>query len=260
MPNIGNYTEKTALILGEAGKYFALLVFSVLAVRLWRRWANIPAADKLKNLPLAGAVTLAAMAIGYFSMCQSLGKLYLHYGMNAFGEGRLLPALSLFETSSKYWKSADAAGADGVCRLLLGKADEGIQRIENAKSMRQGRSTPYEEFYEGLYFFKAGERTNAVPLLNAAWADETYRWNVTKLFAIMLLDENRPVDAAEWMKPFMQIDVTETDQAYIVASLKLAEGKKAEARAVLGRFPPEEENQSLVGQARFEKLRAQLGD
>ena len=258
MPDIGDYTEKTGLILGEAGKYFALLVLSILAIRLWRRWANLSAADKLKNLPLAGAVTLAAMVIGYFSMCQSLGKLYLHYGLNAFDEGRLLPALSLFETSSEYWKSADAAGADGVCQLLLGKA-EGKQWIEKAKSLRKGRAVPFEEFYEGLYFFKAGERTNAVPLLQAAWADERYRWSVTKLFAIMLLDENRPADAAEWMKPFMQADVTETDQAYIVASLKLAEGNKAEARALLGKFPPEEENQSLVGKARFEKLRAQLG-
>jgi tetratricopeptide (TPR) repeat protein len=260
MPDIGNYTETTGLVLDEAGKYFALLVFSVLAIRLWRRWANLSAADKLKNLPLAGAVTLAAIAIGYFSMCQSLGKLYLHYGMKAFGEGRLLPALSLFETSSEYWKSADATGADGVCRLLLGKPDQGMQRIEEAKSMRKDRGVPFEEFYEGLFFFKQGERTNAVPLLQAAWADETYRWSVTKLFSIMLLDENRPADAAEWMKPFMQADVTEINQAYIVASLKLAGGDKAGARALLGKFPSEEEDQSLVGKARFEKLRAQLGN
>jgi hypothetical protein len=259
MPDIGNYTERTELILGEAGKYFALLVFSILAIRLWRRWVNIPAADKLKNLPLAGTVTLAAIAIGYFSMCQSLGKLNLHYGMKAFGEDRLLPALSLFETSSKYWKSADATGAEGVCLLLLGKPDAGIQRIENAKSMRDGSSTPFENFYEGLYFFKQGERTNAVPLLQAAWMDETYRWSVTKLFSIMLLDENRAADAAEWMKPFMQADITETDQAYILASLKLADGNKSEARAILGKFPSEEEDQSIVGKARFEKLRAQLG-
>jgi tetratricopeptide (TPR) repeat protein len=260
MPDIGNYTETTALILGEAGKYFALLMFSILAIRLWRRWANLPAADRMKNLPLAGAVTLAAIAIGYFSMCQSLGKLYLHYGMQAFGEGRLLPALSLFETSSACWKSADATGADGVCRLLLGKPDQGIQRIEQAKSMRKSGNVPFEEFYEGLYFFKQGQRTNAVPLLQAATVDDRYRWSVTKLFAIMLLDENRAADAADWMKPFMQADVTEIDQAYIVAALELAGGGEAEARALLGKFPSEAENQSLVGKARFEKLRAQLGD
>ena len=237
MPDIGNYTETTELILGEAGKYFALLVFSVLAIRLWRRWAKIPAADKLKNLPLAGAVTLAAIAIGYFSMCQSLGKLYLHYGMETFGEGRLLPALSLFEMSSEYWESAAATGGDGVCLLLLGKPDQGIQRIEKAKSMRRGHGAAFEEFYEGLYFFKEGGRTNAVPLLQAAWADETYHWSVTKLFAIMLLDENRPADAAEWMKPFMQADVTEIDQAYIVASLKLAEGKKGRGAGASRQIP-----------------------
>lgn len=260
MPDIGNYTNITALILGEAGKYFALLVFSVLAIRLWHRWAKISTADKLKNLPLTSAVTFAAVAIGYFSMCQSLGKLYYHYGMRAFGENRLLPALSLFETSLEYRKSADATGADGVCRLLLGKRDQGIQRIQIAKSMRKGRSIPFEEFYQGLYYFNAGERTNAVPLLQAAWEDALYRWSVTKLFAIMLLDENRPADAAEWMKPFMQAEVTETDQAYIVASLKLADGQKDEARALLGKFPSDEENQSLVGKARFEKLRTQLGN
>jgi len=260
MPDIGNYTNSTALILSEASKYFALLVFSVLAIRLWRRWTKIPTVDKLKNLPLACVVTFAAVAIGYFSMCHSLGKLYFHYGMNAFGEDRLLPALSLFETSSKYWNSADATGADGVCRLLLGRPDQGIQRIQNAKSMRKGRSTPFEEFYEGLYFFQAGERTNAVPLLKTAWENEMYRWSVTKLFAIMLLDEDRPADAADWMKPFMQVEVTEVDQAYIVASLKLADGKKAEASMILGKFPSEAEDQSLVGKVRFEKLRAQLGN
>lgn len=260
MPDIGNYTEATELILGEAGKYFALLVFSVLAIRLWRRWAKISATDKLHHLLLAGAATLMAVAIGYFSMCQSLGKLYSHYGMNAFEQGRLLQAFSLFETYSEYWKSADATGAGGVCLLLLGKPDPGIQQIEKAKSMREGHNSTFEAFYEGLYFFKQGERTNAVPLLQAAATDETYRWSATKFFAIMLLDENRPADAADWMKPFMEADVTEVDQAYIIASLKLAAGDKTGARTLLDKFPTEEENQSLVGKARFEKLREQLGN
>jgi tetratricopeptide (TPR) repeat protein len=259
MSDIGSYTETTRWVLGEAGKYFALLLFSVLAIRLWRRWATSPGAKKPGNLLLACAFTLIAVVIGYFSMSRSLGKLYFHYGMSAFDQGRLLPALSLFETSLKHWRSAEATGAAGVCALLLGKSDEGMQQIEKAKSLRKGRGAPFEEFYEGLYFFKQGKRTNAVPLLEAAFAEDRYRWSVTKLFAIMLLDENRPADAAEWMKPFRQADVTEVDQAYIVASLKLAEGKKTEARALLDKFPSEEENQSLVGKARFEKLRAQLG-
>ena len=77
-----------------------------------------------------------------------------------------------------------------------------------------------------------------MPLLEAASADETYRWSVIKLFAVMALDENRVADAAGLMKPFLQAEVTEIDQAYIMASLKLADGKKAEAQAILNKFPP----------------------
>ena len=76
----------------------------------------------------------------------------------------------------------------------------------------------------------------------------------------MLLDENRVADAADWMKPFMQAEVTESDQAYIVASLETGRGKKAEARVLVEQIPAAVENQSLVGKARFEKLRAQLVD
>ncbi len=50
MPDIGNYTETTGLVLAEAGKYFTLLLFSVLAIRLWRRWAGSPGANKSENL------------------------------------------------------------------------------------------------------------------------------------------------------------------------------------------------------------------
>src|ERR1700690_1231005 len=89
MPDIGNYTETTRLVLGEAGKYFALLLFSVLAIRLWRRWTKSPVPNKFNHLLLAGTATVVAAAIGYFSMCQSLGKLYLYYGMSAFRENRL---------------------------------------------------------------------------------------------------------------------------------------------------------------------------
>src|SRR5882757_7135882 len=110
MPDIGNYTANTTLVLGEAGKYFAVLLFSVLAIRLWRRWIKTSPADKSKSLLLAGVATLLAAVIGYFSMCQSLGRLYSFYGMEAFHAGRLSQALSLFETSAKYWHSADVLG------------------------------------------------------------------------------------------------------------------------------------------------------
>jgi hypothetical protein len=257
MPNIGNYTETTEFVLGEAGKYFALLLFSVLAIRLWQKWAGNKGANKSKDLFSAALATLIACGIGYFSMCQSLGKIYLHFGMDAFRQNRPLQALALFETSSKFWKSADATGKEGVCLLYLGAPDEGKYKIAKAKSMRKDGNSSFEEYFEGVYYFTQGQKSNAVPLLNAAASDSVYLWDATKLFAIMLLDENRVADAADWMKPFMQADVTESDQAYVMASLELAEGKKAEALALLNKFPPEEENNSLAGKARFEKLRAQ---
>ena len=74
----------------------------------------------------------------------------------------------------------------------------------------------------------------------------------------MELDQNRVADAAEQMKPFMQADVTEFDQAYIMAALKLADGKKAEARELLDKFPAA--GLSPMWQNRFEKLRKQLQD
>jgi hypothetical protein len=189
MPDIGNYTETTTLVLGEAGKYFALLLFSVLAIRLWRRWTRSPVTNKFNNLLLAGAVTFAAVAIGYFSMCQSLGKLYSYYGMSAFRANRLPQAFTLFETSSKYWKSADALGQKGVCLLLSGNPDQGLQLIEEAKTRRKGRNVPFEEFYEGLYFSPGGSK--AIPcrcwkrhlltgLIAGAWSNFLRSWNWAK--------------------------------------------------------------------------------
>jgi hypothetical protein len=256
MPDIGNYTETTTLVLGEAGKYFALLLLSVLAIRLWRRWAKSSGSNKFKNLLLAGTATVAAALTGYFSMCQSLGKLYSHYGMSAFHANRLPQAFALFEMSSKYWKTADAIGQKGVCLLLTGHPEQGLQMIEEAKTMRRGLGDSFEEFYEGLYFYSQGQRSNSVPLLQAASADETYHWSVVKLFAVIELDENNPAEAARLMKPYMQIEVTEIDQAYIVASLKLAEGKKAEAQAILNKFPLPE--LSPTWKPKFEKLQSEI--
>jgi len=258
MPDIHNYTETTQLVLAEAGKYFSLLLFSVLAIRLWRRRAGSPGANKSENLFLACAFSLIAAAIGYFSMRQSLGKLYAYYGMTAFHANRLPQAFTLFEMSSKYWKSADALGQKGVCLLSSGDTDRGLQLIEEAKTLRKGHSVPFEAFYEGLYYFTLGQFSNAVPLLEAAAADETYRWTVIKLFAVMELDENRVADAADLMKPFREAEVTESDQAYIMASLKLADGKKAEARAILNKFPPE--GLSPMWKSRLEKLQAKINN
>jgi hypothetical protein len=191
-------------------------------------------------------------------MCQSLAKLYSYYGMSAFHANRLPQALSLFETSSKYRKSANALGQQGVCLLLSGHPDRGLQLIEQAKILRKGRNTPFEAFYAGLFFFVQGRPGNSVPLLETASADETYRWSVIKLFAVMALDENRVADAAGQMKPFREAEITEFDQAYIMASLELADGKMAGARAILSKFPPD--GLSPAWKSRFEKLKAKLNN
>jgi hypothetical protein len=59
------------------------------------------------------------------------------------------------------------------------------------------------------------------------------------------------------MQPFLEVEVKETDQAYVVASLKLLDGKTNDARAILEKFPAE----TLSGfwQPRFQKLREQIG-
>ena len=72
----------------------------------------------------------------------------------------------------------------------------------------------------------------------------------------MEVDENNTAEAARLMQPFMQAEVTEIDQAYIVAALKLADGKKAEAQAILNKFPPQ--TQSPMWRPKFEKLQAEI--
>jgi tetratricopeptide (TPR) repeat protein len=254
--NIFSYTENARLVLAEAGKYFALLVFSVLAIRLWRRYATVPASRNAGGLLAAGVATALAVAIGYFSMCQSLGIMNCYYGKLAFQQGRVPQSLNLFEQAGKYWNNADAVGGQGVCRLMSGDAENGLALIAEARRRRRAKETPFEDFYEGVYRFNEGDVKTAVPLLESASTDYTYRWSVIKLFIVMALDENNVAHAAEKMRPFMQAEVTEFDQAYIVASLKLAEGKKDEARRLLDKFrttdlPP-------VWQKRYAKLREKL--
>jgi tetratricopeptide (TPR) repeat protein len=257
MPDIGSYTEKMQLFLCEASKYFALLLFCILAIRLWRRWTKVSAAHNANGLLWAVAATVLAVVIGYCSVRQSLASLYSYYGMQAFRAVRLTQALSLFDMAEKNWRDADTLGQKGVCLLLLGDVDNGLAMISQARAMRKGRGTPFEDFYEGLYHFTKGETHMAVPLLQASTADDIYRWSVIKIFAVMELDQNRVADVAEQMKPFMQADVTELDQAYIMASLKLAAGQKAEAQALVDKFAATN-NLPALWQGRFEKLRKQL--
>ena len=253
--NIGEYTAATELLLREAGKYFALLLFAVLAIRLWRRW--IGNARDVAGFGCAAAVTAGAVAIGYFSLRQSLGSLYSYYGMRAFHEGHLPQALVLFETADRNWRTPDTIGQEGVCRLMMGEADPGRALIARARAARKGESQ-FEDFYEGVYLFARGDIDQAVPRLEVASVNDDYRWNVVKIFAVIDLETNRVADAARLMQPFMQAEVTDPDQAYILASLKLAAGKKAEARALLDRFP--EAELSPLWQERYKKLRARLGD
>jgi hypothetical protein len=256
--NIGAYTENTRLILGEAGKYFVLLLFCVLAIRLWRRWAKIPASRNAAGFLCASIASGLAIGIAWVSMRQSLGSMDSYYGMEAFRAGRVPQALELFEAADKNWRSADTIGQKGVCLLMLGDTSHGLALISQARTMRKGKGTPFEDFYEGVYHFTKGEIRASVPLLLASSGDDAYQWNVIKLFAIMDLDENRPADAAELMKPYLKAEVTEFDQAYILASLKLADGNKPEARALLGKFA--DADLSPLWQTRFEKLRLKLSD
>jgi len=128
--------------------------------------------------------------------------------------------------------------------------------IGQAYALRHGQRTAFEEFYTGLYFFAQGQPSNAVPLLEAAFTDQTYSWSVTKLLAVVALDENKPAEASELMQPYMQAKVTEIDQAYIVAALKLADGKKAEAQAILNEFAAS--TLSPIWKPKFEKLQAAI--
>jgi hypothetical protein len=256
MLDIANYTETTKLVLIESSKYFALLVFCILAIRLWRRWLKIPASRNAGGFSGAVVATVLAMVIGCLSLRQSLGSMYSYYGMRAFRDGRLPQALSLFETADRNWRNADTLGQRGVCLLMFGDADNGLALISQARALRKGKGAPFEDFYEGLYFFGKGDENRAVPLLAAASVDDTYRWSVIKTFAVINLEANRIADAARLMQPFQQVEVTEFDHAYIVASLKFADGKKAEARALLDKFP--EATLTPAWQGRFEKLRAKL--
>jgi len=256
MPGIGDYIALSKLVLVESGKYFSLLLFSVLAIRLWRNGLKGHGAVRGKNIVLASVVSALACAIGWYSIHSSMGKLYSHYAMKAFDNGRLEQAYSLFVTSSGFWPGAGAVGGQGVCLLMLGRTDAGEAMLQKANTLRGGRSSTFEQFYNGLYYFMHNEPQKALPLLEGASADGLYQWNVIKFIAVMQLDANHPEDAVALMKPYLQAGVTENDQAYVIASLKLAAGDKAAAQALVNAYYST--NLPAFWKSRFDKLQAQI--
>ena len=255
MPSMGDYIVSVKLLLEEAAKYVSLLIISVLAIRLWRRFPKISGPNRRKNFLAACFVSLIACGTGYFSFCHSMGLLYSYYGTRAFESGNFVPAFSLFQTSLGCWKTADALGKQGVCLLLSGRPEEGMKLLDEAKAMRGYRSL-FEQFYEGGHYFFNDQPDKAAPLLEEASADPSFRYKAIKLLAIIKLDGNQPAEAMRLMNPFLQLKPEECDQACIVASLDLLDGKKAAAKALLNQFPSE--NLPAFWKPRFDKLRAEI--
>jgi len=253
MPNITTYTDSVKLILSESAKYFILLLLSVLAIRLWRQYLKTSAgANKRNFLVFACLVSGLAAFVGFASIRHSLGRLYSYYGVKAFKAGNIMPALSLFRTSVQCWENADSLGEQGVCLLWLDQTNQGLQLLDRAKTLRKGQNTAFEEYYEGLYFYFHDQWGAAIPLLESASGDIAYQWNITKLFAVIELENNRPEEAQKLMKPFEQAAVTDYDQAYIIASLDLWNGKKAEAEALAKKY--RSENLPPFWKTRFDQL------
>jgi hypothetical protein len=258
MFNLINYSANVLVILTEGGKYFALLVLAILAIRLWQRWSRASSAGKASGLVVAGLVTVLATVTGYVSMRHSLARMDAYFGMKAFDAGHLPQAVSLFEASERNWASADTMARRGVCLLYLGAGEEGLAVLKQARDLRQGEGTSFEFVYEGLYRFGQGDAPGAIRFLRAAAKDSIYRWTAVKTIAVIELDQDQVAAAAEDMKPFMQVDVTDFDQAYVLASLELAAGHKAEARTLFNKFPAS--NLGPRWDNRFDKLRARLQD
>ncbi len=255
MPSMGDYIVLIKLLLWEAAKYVSLLIISVLAIRLWRRFPKISGPNRRKTLLLACFFSLIACSIGYCSVLQSLGLLYSYYGTRAFESGNFGSASSLFQTSSGCWQTADALGKQGVCLLLSGRPEAGIQLLDEAKAMRRSQSS-FEQYYEGAHYFFHDQPDQAMPLLEEASASPAYLYGATKLLAIIQLERNQAAEAARLMSPFPQAKPEGCDQAYIVASLDLREGKKTAAKALLDQFPSEK--LPTFWRIRFEKLRAEI--
>ena len=113
-----------------------------------------------------------------------------------------------------------------------------MKLLDEAKAMR-GSQSSFEQFYEGAHYFFHDQPDKAAPLLETAAVYLPYRYDSTKLLAIIQLDRNQPAEAARLMNPYLQIKLEECDQAYIVASLDLLDGRKAEAKAILNQSRPQ---------------------
>jgi hypothetical protein len=256
VPNITSYTELVGNVLPEAGKYFGLLLLVVLSVRLWRRAVKTTGAPRRASWLLAGLVTVFSVWVGWIAITHSMSRLYFHFGMEAFRATRLDPAFSLFDESWRFHKNADALGGEGICLLLSGHPEAGFNYLNNARAMRHGQGTPFEDFYQGLVDFYVGDQTNAVPLLQSAGADPDYNWPVLKLFAVIDLDQQQPQAATQLMQPYLDAEVTDPDQAYIMARLKMAGGKNAEALALANEFSTT--NATPYWKKRLEDLKTKL--
>src|SRR6266850_902736 len=254
MQAIGDYMQLVKVILGESAKYFVCLLFVILAMRLWRRLPKLSGPNKQQTLLLAGLVSAAACGVGYLAIAHSLGLLYSGYGMRAFRSGKILSAASLFQTSVRHWKTADALGEEGTCLLLMEAVDQGKRLLDQAKALRKGKSNAFEQHYEGLFYFFHEQPDRAYPLLEASSYELIYRWDAIKLLCVILVEKNQVTDATQFMAPFAQVEVKECDHAYVLAWLKLVDGKKLEARALLDQFPSDK--LAEFWKPRFEKLRA----
>jgi hypothetical protein len=258
MLNIYDYTANTLVILTEGGKYFVVLVLCILSIRLWRRWIRVSSARNACGLIIACVATCLAAIAGYLSLRMSNAAADYYFGMQAFDAGRLPQAGALFATSQQKWQNGDTLGRLGVCLLLLGETNQGIAMLDHARAMRHGKGTPFEFIYEGEYDFTQGNTNAALKFLRAAAKDPAYTWSATKTIAVIELDANQVAAATEDMKPYLSRDVTDFCQAYVLASLKLADGKKDTARALLDKFP----SASLTSewQKRYDQLRLRLQD
>jgi hypothetical protein len=251
MLSITDYQETIKLLLSEGGKYLLLLIFVVLSIRLWKRFPRASGVNRQQTLLLSVVASIAACAIGLLSMRHSLGRLYAAYGLRAFDQGNILAAAGLFHQSQGYWQDADTIGKEGVCRLLL-ELPNGPALLDEAKARRKGASSGFESHYTGLYYLFHEQPEKAFPFLRASAAELHFRWVDLKLLALILLEKNQPADAAQLMAPFAQVQITDFDHAYVMASLKVVENKPLEARALLERFQPE--TLPEFWKARFERL------
>jgi hypothetical protein len=253
---MSQYVYVVKLILSEGGKYFVLLLFSVLAIRYWKNARRVSAEKKQKAYAFAGVATVLACGIGYVSIRHSMGRLYSYYGMDAFYSGNINSALSLFQTSTHFWRSPDAVGGEGVCVLLLNHPETGMELLDEAKRMRKGNAVPFEQYHEGLYYFVTEKWDAAVPLLESSADDEEYEWRATKMLSVITLETNGTAKAVELMKPFAGVEVREPDHAYIMACINLADGHTNDARVLVDKFYTT--NCTPIFKTRFARLRAKI--